>query len=283
MNKKVKIARLSVLSNSVLIVMKVIAGIMSGSVSIISEAIHSTIDLIAAVIAFFSVRISDAPPDHDHPYGHGKYENVSGVIEAALIFVAAVFIIVESVKKLKVGAEIESIGIGSLVMIISAIINSFVSYRLYRVAKETGSLALEADALHLKTDVYTSLGVGAGLGLIWITDLHILDPIVAILVAFFIILEAWNLLKKAYAPLLDNSISDDEIQIIEETCRGFSLKVHNLRTRQAGNYKFADMHLEMAPGITLGEAHEICNLIEVAVQKKIPTLDLNIHVEPLDP
>ena len=161
MNAKVKIARLSIISNTLLIIMKLAAGILSGSVSIISEAIHSSMDLVAAIIAFFSVKVSDNPPDSRHPYGHGKIENISGVIEAILIFIAAIWIIVEAVKKL-LGEKIEldSIAIGSAVMIVSAIVNIIVSRRLYKVARETNSVALEADALHLKTDVYTSAGCG---------------------------------------------------------------------------------------------------------------------------
>ena len=155
MNTKVKVARLSLLSNTILIIMKLIVGLVTGSVSIISEAIHSTMDLLAAIIAFFSVRISDRPADDTHPYGHGKIENVSGVIEALLIFVASVWIIVEAVKKIITPGEIESVGIGFIVMFISAGINFIVSKKLYKVAKQEDSIALEADALHLKADVYT--------------------------------------------------------------------------------------------------------------------------------
>ncbi|HYW95165.1 MAG TPA: cation diffusion facilitator family transporter, partial [Bacteroidales bacterium] len=172
MDIKARVASLSVLSNSVLIAMKVTAGTLSGSVSIISEAIHSSMDLVAAIIAFFSVRASGKPPDKEHPYGHGKYENISGVIEAGLIFIAAGWIIYEAVKKLSGEQYVESLGIGSLVMLISAGVNAIVSSRLYNVAKKTDSIALEADALHLKTDVYTSLGVAGGLMLIWITGWH---------------------------------------------------------------------------------------------------------------
>ena len=190
MKVKVRIARLSVISNTVLIIMKLAVGLISGSVSIISEAIHSTMDLLAAIIAFFTVRVSDTPPDAKHPYGHGKYENISGVIEAILIFIAAVWIVFEAIKKIIHPGEIESIGFGSLVMFISAIINTLVSRQLYKVARKTNSLALEADALHLKTDVITSLGVGLGLLLIWITGLTYLDPVVAILVALLIFWES---------------------------------------------------------------------------------------------
>lgn len=157
MNKKVSVASLSIVSNLLLIILKVGAGIVSGSVSIISEAIHSTMDLLASIIAFFAVRVSDHPADERHPYGHGKYENVSGVIEALLILVAAIWIIYEAIHKLINPVKSEFIGVGIVVMFVAAIVNFFVSKRLYKVAIETHSLALEADALHLKTDVYTSL------------------------------------------------------------------------------------------------------------------------------
>ena len=194
MNAKVSIARLSIVSNTLLIVMKLVVGLISGSVSILSEAIHSSMDLIAALIAFFSVRVSDNPPDSRHPYGHGKIENISGVIESLLIFIAAVWIIVEAVKKLfGERIELDSIALGSIVMLISAIVNTYVSRRLYKVARATNSVALEADALHLKTDIFTSLGVAVGLGLIMATGINWLDPVIAILVALFIIREAYHL------------------------------------------------------------------------------------------
>ena len=145
MNKKVRVARLSILSNSLLIVLKLIAGLLSGSVSIISEAIHSFMDLLASFVAFFSVRISDTPADERHPYGHGKFENISGFFEALLIFLAAGLIITEAVKKLIHPAEVEKLGWGISVMAISGIVNFFVSRVLFRSAKKHGSIAIEAD------------------------------------------------------------------------------------------------------------------------------------------
>jgi cation diffusion facilitator family transporter len=260
--------------------MKMIVGIISGSVSIISEAIHSGMDLIASIIAYISVRISDTPPDKEHPYGHGKYENVSGVIEAILIFIAAAWIIIEAVQKLKGHNEIESIGIGSIVMFISAAVNFYVSRRLYKVAKKTDSIALEADALHLKTDVYTSLGVSAGLLLIWITGYHFLDPIVAIGVALLILKESFVLLKNAFSPLLDASLSDNEIDVIISVIESKGLHYHDLKTRKSGQFRFADLHLEMDEFTSLKEVHSICDEIEEEVKAKMVNIDLNIHVEP---
>jgi cation diffusion facilitator family transporter len=281
MNAKVSIARLSILSNSFLIVLKLAVGFISGSVSIISEAIHSSMDLIAAVIAFFSVKVSDTPPDSRHPYGHGKVENISGVIEALLIFIAAIWIIIEGVKKLLSNdIKLESIGIGSAVMLVSAVLNAYVSGRLYKVARETKSVALEADALHLKTDVYTSLGVAVGLGLIMLTGINWLDPVVAIMVAAFIIFESYQLLKKAFTPLMDVSWDEEDIDDLENTLNEMHVNYHELRTRVAGNYRFIDLHIDMPKDLSIESAHKYCDMIEEKLTSKFENLNVTIHVEP---
>lgn len=283
MNAKVKVARLSILSNTTLIIMKLVVGLLSGSVSIISEAIHSSMDLVAALIAYFSVRVSDNPPDSRHPYGHGKIENVSGVIEALLIFIAAAWIIFEAVKKLtEQSFELESIGIGVIVMLFASIVNTLVSMRLYKVALETNSVALEADALHLKTDVYTSLGVALGLALILITKRNWLDPVVAIMVALFIIYESFNLLKKAFSPLIDVAWRTSEIADLEDTLQHMKVNYHELRTRIAGNYRFADLHIEIPADMSVGNAHRYCDEIENELKSRYQNLNVTIHVEPAD-
>ncbi len=281
MNSKVKTAMLSIASNTFLIILKLTVGLISGSVSIISEAIHSAMDLLAAMIAFFSVKVSDNPPDARHPYGHGKVENISGVIEAMLIFIAAALIISEAIKKLSGEPfELEIVWIGALVMLISAIVNFLVSRRLYKVARETKSIALEADALHLKTDVYTSLGVAAGLGLIIITGIKWLDPVIAILVACLIIYESFTLLRKAFRPLLDTAWNDDEIKVLENKLRLMKVNYHSLRTRVAGNYRFIDIHVEIPETESVGYAHKYCDMIEDELSGDYENLNVTIHVEP---
>lgn len=289
MNLKVKTARLSIFSNSLLIILKVIVGIISGSISILSEAIHSLIDLVAAGIAFFSVRISDTPADDRHPYGHGKFENISGVAEAALIFIAAIWIIYEAIKKILDPNPVEVIGLGIGVMLISAVVNIFVSRRLYKVAKETDSIALEADALHLKVDVFTSFGVACGLILMLIIKLftenplvHYLDPVIAILVAIMILKESFALFMKAYAPLLDEALSKEEIAglrvLIEKHCSE-TVKYHDLRTRKGGTFKYIDFHLNLPPDLSVKEAHEICDAIEEEIKQSMTNTEVTIHVE----
>jgi cation diffusion facilitator family transporter len=281
MNPKVKVARLSIASNTLLIIMKLVVGILSGSVSIISEAIHSSMDLVAALIAFFSVKVSDTPPDSKHQYGHGKVENVSGVIEAILIFVAAAWIIIEAIKKLTGKPfELELIWIGAFVMFISAGINSFVSHRLYKIARKTKSIALEADALHLKTDVYTSLGVAVGLGLISITGIKWLDPVIALMVACLILYESFMLLKKAFFPLIDSAWTEDEIKSLENKLKQMKVNYHGLRTRTAGNYRFIDLHVVIPENESVANAHKYCDTIEEELSKSFDNLSVTTHVEP---
>lgn len=282
MNKKVSIARLSIVSNSLLIIMKLVVGVISGSISIISEAIHSFMDLLASIIAFFSVKISDTPADERHPYGHGKFENVSGVIEAVLIFVAAFWIIFEAIRKILNPGEVEKISYGFIVMVISAIINFIVSRKLYKVSRETESIALEADALHLKTDVYTSAGVAFGLLLIWVTGFHFLDPVIAILVALLILKESVELFLRAYSPLLDVSLSSRELDslkmIIQSHCTD-KISYHDLRSRKAGNHIYIDFHLNLPENLTVKEAHEICDFIENDIKSRLKNTEVTIHVE----
>lgn len=283
-SKKVKVAALSIASNTTLIILKIVAGLLSGSVSIISEAIHSSMDLVASIIAFFAVKFSAKPADEDHPYGHGKIENVSGVIEGLLIFAAAFFIIVEAVKKLiepNSSIDISFVAIG--VMLFSALANTIVSKILYKVAKEEDSIALEADALHLKTDVLTSLGVSAGLLLIKLTGIAFLDPIVAILVACLIIKESWVLCRNAFNPLLDAKLSDKEENRIIEVMGKYKneiLDYHRLRTRKSGNIKLVDFHMTVNEELTVKESHALCEKIENDLEEIIKNTSVSIHIEP---
>jgi len=285
-NKKTLAALLSIISNSLLITIKVIAGIISGSVSIMSEAIHSGMDLLASFIAFFSVCYSGKPADKEHPYGHGKIENISGTIEGILIFIAAGLIIVEAIKKIIHPASLQHANIAILVMLISAGINLIISSVLYKVAKQEDSIALEADALHLKTDVYTSAGVGLGIILIKLTGLFILDPIVAILVALLIIKESYKLCSEALKPLLDSKIPDEEEDMILEIIKKQIdenekvINYHALKTRKSGSLRFIDLHLIVDGKMSVEHSHTICDIIEEEIRQELPWAIINIHVEP---
>jgi cation diffusion facilitator family transporter len=288
MNRAARTARLSILSNVILIAIKLMVGFVSGSVSIISEAIHSFMDLAAAVMAFFSIRIAQRPADPGHPYGHEKVENVSGVLEAVLIFVAAGLIIYEAVKKLATHEPIQHLELGVAVMLVSGVVNIFVSRRLYKVAHEEQSVALEADALHLKTDVYSSLGVGGGLLVIILLQraFHIswayyLDPVVAIAIAALILKESLGMLRKAFGPLLDTSIAPEELAAIQESvARHPHISVHSLRTRRAGGKKHIDFHLSVPARMSVKDSHHLCDLIEKDLEKKLSNTSVLIHIEP---
>ena len=276
-------ARLSIISNTFLIVLKLIIGLITGSVSIIAEAVHSMNDLVAAFIAFLSVRVSDKPADLEHPFGHGKVENVSGTVEAVLIFVAAIAIIYEAVKKLITGVNIELTELGIGVMFISVVANIVVSRILYRVAQKTDSLALEADARHLSADVYTSLGVMVGLIAIKVTGLKILDPIVAIGVALFITKTAWIISRKTFGGLVDEKLPPGEEATIRASILEHAKDVvgfHRLRTRKAGSHRYVDLHLVMENEVSLEQAHKMCDHLEKDIASKLPNTSIIIHCEP---
>jgi cation diffusion facilitator family transporter len=284
---KEKTARLSVISNSGLVLMKFIVGFAIGSVSIISEAIHSSMDLIAAVIAFFSVRKSAEPPDAHHEFGHGKFEDISGLIEALLIFVAAILIIREALIKLMGEPsdllKPELLIFGIAVMGISALVNWFVSHRLMKVAKQSESIALESDAWHLRTDVYTSLGVFSGLILIRLTGITIFDPLFALGVAIVIMKAAYDLTRRSLSDLIDHSIpAGDEKRIKEIICDHASSYAgfHGLKTRRSGPEIFIEFHLVVPGTVTVIQSHDLSDHLESDLNVEFPRANITIHTEP---
>jgi len=280
-------ARLSVISNTGLVLMKFIVGTSIGSVSIISEAIHSSMDLIAALIAFFSVRKSAEPPDAQHEFGHGKFEDISGLIEALLIFIAAVLIIWEAGKKLLgESSELSNPDLliwGIAVMGISALVNWYVSNRLFKVAKQSESIALESDAWHLRTDVYTSLGVFIGLILIRLTGIAIIDPLIAIGVAIVIMKAAYDLTRRSLSDLIDHSIPPaDEKRIQEIICDHASIYAgfHDLKTRRSGPEIFIEFHLVLPGDISVLQSHDLADHLESDLKTEFPRANITIHAEP---
>ncbi len=280
---RVRAAGVSVISNISLVIMKTVVGITMGSVSVLSEAIHSGLDLLAAAIAFFSLRQASRPADERHQYGHGKIENVSGVVEAVLIFFAAAWILLEAIRKLIHGAHVESLVLGMAVMGTSSIVNIFVSRFLMRTAVRLDSVALKADAIHLSTDVWTSVGVFVGLALIHFTHLPILDPIAAIVVAALIIRAAWELTEEAFAPLLDARLPEAEEKVIEGIIKDHAdryVGVHKLRTRKAGGEVHVDLHMVFHRSRSLVDAHDVAEHIEQDVKQAFPRSSIVIHLEP---
>ena len=281
---KVGAAQLSVVSNTTLTLLNLLVGLTTGSVSVLSEAAHSANDLVASVIALVSVRISDRPADDGHPYGHGKVESLSGMAEAALIFGAAAWIIYEAVSKLARGTEDFATGPGMAVMAVSVVVNVLVSRRLYAVAKRTDSMALHADAEHLRTDVLTSVGVLVGLALVRWTGLHVLDPIVAILVALLIVSAAWRLFAGAMAPLLDSGLPTAETDIVRGVLEAEAqvLGFHKLRTRKSGSSRHIDCHVMLDDHLSLVDAHQAIEELEDRIRALLPGTEVVLHAEPFE-
>ena len=284
--RKTRAASLSIASNLILIVIKLSVGLAMGSVSVISEAAHSGIDLVAAGIAWYSVRQSGKPADEDHPYGHGKIENVAGTIEAVLIFGAALYIIWEAIHKLRGGlGVVDNLGLGAVVMALSAGANYLVSRHLLTVAIETDSVALEADAMHLRTDVYTSIGVLGGLLAIKMTGIMLLDPLVAIVVSILRIKTAYELIRNSFFHILDTRLPHDEESIIHEILANYSerfIEYHKLRTRKAGHIRHIDMHLVVPKQMTVENAHALSHEITDEIEKRLAFSHILVHIEPCE-
>jgi cation diffusion facilitator family transporter len=290
--RKERVALLSIVSNSVLVVLKLCIGMLIGAVSIVSEAIHSGVDLVAAIIAFFAVRQSGVPADEDHPFGHGKIENISGTIEALLIFVAAGWIIYEAVGKLIKPEPLEKLGWGVGVMLVSTGLNIWVSQKLFAIGKEADSIALQADAWHLRTDVYTSGGVMASLTLIWMgglvspeSDFQWLDPVAAIGVALLIFKAAYELTCRSLGGLMDVTLPKEEEHWIRQAVIGQRPAIHGyhqLRTRKAGQFRFVEFHIKVDPWMSVEESHRITEVLTDEIKKTLREISITIHTEPCD-
>lgn len=277
-------ASLSVLSNTVLILFKFIAGFISGSISIISEAIHSCSDLLASCIALFSVNKSEKPADSDHQFGHGKYEDFSGLLEGCLILLAALYIIYEAVKKLSghVGPmDHPNLAIG--VMLLSVLVNTLLSFYLFKVAEKTDSIAIYADAEHLRTDIYSSFAVFFGLVAIKLTGWYVLDPVIAILVAAIIINAGYKICKESTNNLLDGSLPQSDIETINEVISEYEevKQIKTVKTRKSGKDKEIVITLLVDGRKTIAFAHKLCDKLEFALENKLGNTDVIIHIEPL--
>ena len=277
-------AGLSIASNSILIAIKVAAGAVTGSIAIITEAVHSLIDLVASVIAYFSVRKADEPADVDHPYGHEKVENLSAAIEGMLILVGAAIIIYEATHQLVIGPSVDRLGVGIAVMALSVFVNLVVSSVLSRQATAHESQALEGDAAHLRTDAMTSAGVLLGLALVQVTGDAAFDPITALVVAVAIVWAGFRLLRRSSGILVDEALPPDEMDRIEQAIASARTPevagYHKLRARSAGSRRHIDLHVQYRSGTSLERAHELAHLMRASIEAEVPQAEVLIHVEP---
>ncbi len=283
-DRKIGAARLSIVSNSALIVLKLVAGAITGSIAIITEAVHSSIDLMASIVAYFSIRKAEEPADESHPYGHEKVENLAAALEGVLILVGAGIIVYESSRRLIDPPEVESLGFGIGAIGLSVVVNVGVSQYLYRRAKQTQSPALEGDAAHLRTDAATSLAVLAGLALVAVTDVRALDPIVALAVAAAIVWAGIRLISRSSRVLVDEALPEDEMaaitSAIEESGAPEVAGFHKLRARRAGSRRYIDLHVQFKPGTTLERAHALSHELQGEIRRRVHRADVLIHIEP---
>jgi cation diffusion facilitator family transporter len=283
---KTRTAALSVASNSVLILLKVVAGSITGSVAILTEAVHSSIDLIASIVAFFSVRKAGEPADEGHRYGHEKVENLAAAIEGILILVGSAAIAFQAIRHLAKQEQLQSLGIGIAVVAFSMVVNLIVSGVIARNARRSNSPALEGDAAHLRTDALTSLAVLVGLALVKITGAYWLDPVVALAVASTIVVTGVRLLSRSSRVLVDEALPADEVSAIRSAVEEFGsagvVGYHELRTRRAGARRYVDLHVQFRRGTSLEDAHRTAHELQDVIGERLAGADVLIHLEPED-
>ena len=284
---KGRAAALSVASNSLLIAAKLVAGFATGSVAVLTEGVHSSVDLLASIVAFISVRKSGEPADREHRYGHEKMENLAAATEGALILVGAGIITYQAIARLVHGSHVHTVGIGIGVVAASAVVNLVVSRVIARRARETGSVALEGDALHLSADAVSSVAVLGGLVLIAVTHAYWIDPVVALVVAAGIVIAGLRLVRRASRALVDEALPEADLAQVRDaisevgTSRGV-IGFHALRSRTAGSRRYVDLHVQFASGTTLEAAHGTAHALSDEIARRLGGADVLVHLEPAD-
>jgi len=266
-----------------LIIFKVVVSWLTGSISVLAQTTDSLLDLLAGIITFTAIRIADKPADAEHPYGHGKAEDIAGVAQGVLIFIAGGLIIYSSIDRIIKGYSMELVESGIVMMVVSIVVSIFLSRHLLRVSRSTGSVALEANAHNIAADVYSASAVLVGLAMVRFTGLNIIDSVIAIGVAIYILKVALDTIRKPISGLLDEKLPSSKQAIIEASLMKRSYEVsgfHSVRTRRAGSRSYIDLHLVMAKDISLEQAHQICDQIEDEIQSVLSEASVTIHVEP---
>lgn len=280
-----RVALLSVAAGLATLALKFGAYFLTGSVGLLSDAAESAVNLTAALVAFATISIADRPPDHTHHYGHEKAEYFSSGLEGGLILVAAAGIIYAAVDRLLHPAPLHHLGPGMVVALVASAINFAVARVLLHVANAQDSIALEADAHHLMTDVWTSVGVVTGIGAVGVTGWQVLDPLIALAVAGNIMKVGVGLLHRSVQGLMDVALPQEEIaqiQSIIAEVAGPDTPYHGLRTRKAGARRFVDLHLLIPGSTTVQEAHDLVEKMEAAIRQRLPNTLVTVHVEPIE-
>ena len=276
-------ARLSVFSNAGLVAVKIAAGLMSGSISVLAEGVQSTVDILASLMIYASLGVAGRPPDMRHPYGHGKVESLTSVLQMLLILGSTAFILYQAYRRL-MHPRMPDVDWGIGAMGIALVVDLALSSYLLRVARTTESLALEAEAQHLRSDMYACVGVLLGLVAVRLTGWAPLDPIIAALLSLVVIVTAIRLMGISLRPLLDQSLPAEEEAQIRRTLDADDrvMGYHRLRTRQAGTQRHVDVHVMLKDSLPLSGAHAIGEEVEQALRKTLRNLDVVVHIEPYE-
>ena len=282
-NPKLRAAIFSILGALGLAIIKLIIALMSGSMAVMASAIDSLLDIPMSGVNLIAIRYAEQPPDQSHPFGHGKFETLATLFQALVISLSGGWIIYESVVRLTQGKQPENLNQGIGVLAFSAMVSWLIANHLRKVAKQTESLALEADSLHFRMDIFSNLGLMVGLLMIRWFDIHWLDSALSILIASYILHEALQLIKRSLTDILDHELPDEiqqKVHQIISTYDGPLAGYHSLRTRRAGSLKIMDFHLEVCKDMTVAEAHELTDDLEKKIKKEIPGANVIIHIEP---
>jgi len=266
-----------------LVLLKIVVGWLTGSISVLAQAADSILDLFAGIVTFTAIRAAAKPPDEEHPYGHGKFEDIAGVAQGVLIFITSGLIIYSSIRRIIAGTSIELAEAGIGMMLVSIIISIFLSRHLLKVSRATGSVAMEANAHNIAADVYSALAVLIGLVILRLTGLIIIDAIIAIGVAIYILKIAYHTIRKPLSGLIDTRLPPSQEIMVKACLMRHNRQVvsyHAFRTRRAGSQRFIDLHLVMPMDIDLKLAHDICDQIETEIETRLPESNVSIHVEP---
>ena len=278
-------AWLSIAAAVTTILLKGIAWWLTGSVGLLSDALESFVNLAGALMALAMLTLAASPADDKHAYGHGKAEYFSSAFEGFLILLAAVSIAYTAIDRFMHPQEIEAVGVGLLVSVVASLINLFAARELLKAGRAHNSITLEADAKHLMTDVWTSVGVIIGLGLVWLSSWLWLDPLIALVVAANIVWTGWQLMSHSASGLMDAAIPAEQIASIEAvlaTYREQGLDFHALRTRQAGRQAFISLHVLVPGEWTVQRGHDVVEDIESDIRAAVPFSHLTTHLEPLE-
>ena len=282
---KERVSRVSIATISLLIAMKVVAAILTGSIGILADAVHSLIDLTGAIVGFFAVKVSGRPPDEDHRFGHGRAEDLAGAVIAGLIFSAGGMIAYQAVRRLMAGSVVDMVDAGIITTAAAIAINVAVSRYVFTVARAADSVALEATGRDLMADVLSSVAVLVGLVLVRVTGQAVLDPIVALIVVVFIVRAAVVTMREAVTALMDTRLPEEEESLIRKLLdeRQEVANYHSLRTRKAGSQRHVVVHIVVPSEKTVEEGHRIAEEMEDEIRKLLRNATVTIHVEPCTP